>query len=136
MLTTKAPITPSGCIIPSWANDGYCDDINNDEVCEWDGGDCCGENVNTIFCSYCDCLDPTYNMTTSPNISTNSCNYPHWIGDYYCDDINNNEECEWDGGDCCGIDVNINYCTYCECLDPTPTTTSASTTTTNTTCEL
>ena len=24
-----------------------------------------------------------------------------WISDGYCDDINNTEECSWDGGDCC-----------------------------------
>ena len=24
-----------------------------------------------------------------------------WIGDGYCDSSNNNEECDWDGGDCC-----------------------------------
>ena len=25
-----------------------------------------------------------------------------WKGDNHCDHGNNNTECEWDGGDCCG----------------------------------
>ena len=52
--------------------------------------------------------------------TTKVCNEnPNWIGDNYCDDATNNEECEWDGGDCCGSNVNTNYCTICECIDPT-----------------
>ena len=38
--------------------DGYCDDKNNIEECQWDGGDCCGDNVVTSDCSVCACLDP------------------------------------------------------------------------------
>merc|ERR1711923_478211 len=43
-----------------------------------------------------------------------------WIGDYYCDDQNNNAGCQWDGGDCCGNDSDSwdNFCSACECLDP------------------
>ena len=26
--------------------------------CTYDGGDCCGPNVNTQYCSDCSCLDP------------------------------------------------------------------------------
>ena len=25
---------------PSWMGDGYCDGPNNNEACNWDGGDC------------------------------------------------------------------------------------------------
>ena len=46
------------------------------------------------------------------------CGAPHWKGDNWCDDENNNEGCDWDGGDCCGPDVRDKYCTKCECLDP------------------
>ena len=42
---------------------------------------------------------------------------PAWIGDGYCDDENNNEECQWDGDDCCN-GGNENYCDDCGCLDP------------------
>merc|ERR1712146_457582 len=39
-------------------------------------------------------------------------------GDGFCDDANNNCNCDWDAGDCCGFDNKYNYCTYCLCLDP------------------
>ena len=40
------------------------------------------------------------------------------IMDQYCDDINNNLDCSYDGGDCCGCNINTDYCTECQCLDP------------------
>ena len=43
---------------PSWIGDNFCDDINNNEGCQWDGGDCCGDNANTQYCQVCGCLDP------------------------------------------------------------------------------
>ena len=46
------------------------------------------------------------------------CPKPHWINDNWCDDMNNIEACNWDGGDCCGANVNTKYCTDCQCLDP------------------
>ena len=112
-------LLPSGCIIPSWAGDNSCDDINNNEECNWDGGDCCGFNVNTNYCNYCECLDPSFNdllpITIIPYIG---CLFPSWAGDNYCDDENNYEGCDFDGGDCCGDNVNTSYCYDCECLDP------------------
>ena len=42
----------------AWIGDSYCDDANNNEGCQWDGGDCCGNNVNTAWCQVCACLDP------------------------------------------------------------------------------
>ena len=38
-----------------------------------------------------------------------------WIGDGFCDDANNIEECNYDGGDCCGINVQNNFCVNCTC---------------------
>ena len=40
-----------------------------------------------------------------------------WIGDSFCDDINNNVDCNFDGGDCCGAIVNTQYCNECLCLE-------------------
>ena len=37
------------------------------------------------------------------------------IGNGYCDDENNNRECDYDGDDCCGELVNTEHCTFCEC---------------------
>ena len=42
---------------PQWKGDNYCDDENNHPGCEYDGGDCCGDNVNTYYCSACECLE-------------------------------------------------------------------------------
>ena len=51
-----------------------------------------------------------------------------WIGDGFCDDMNNNEDCtivldnvgggadQFDGGDCCGTDAMHNYCIECICF--------------------
>ena len=50
------------CEAPNWQGDGFCDDEINNKECEWDGGDCCGSNVNTQFCSACECLDPNINI--------------------------------------------------------------------------
>ena len=35
----------------------------------------------------------------------------------YCDDWTNSKECNYDGGDCCGLCVNTEYCIECECLE-------------------
>ena len=43
----------------SWNGDGFCDDQNNNEACEFDGGDCCGDNVKTQYCTQCQCLEPS-----------------------------------------------------------------------------
>ena len=44
-------------------------------------------------------------------------NNPSWIGDGYCDDVTNNEGCHFDLGDCCGTNVNTQYCTQCICYE-------------------
>ena len=38
-----------------WVNDGLCDDMNNNEACNYDGGDCCGVNIAKHFCAKCEC---------------------------------------------------------------------------------
>ena len=39
-----------------------------------------------------------------------------WIADGSCDDSNNNQFCEFDGGDCCGANAKMQYCYDCLCL--------------------
>ena len=116
-----------------WIGDGFCDDKTNNEGCQYDGGDCCGPNVNTAYCSDCICCsDPTTCVTTTSQATTtpfgttgsNSCNQG-WIGDGYCDDINNNQYCNFDGGDCCGSNANTDWCTECLCLEDQDTTSSS-----------
>ena len=52
---------PAQCLAtnPEYKGDGYCDDDLNNENCEYDDGDCCLENVNTQFCTDCECKEPT-----------------------------------------------------------------------------
>ena len=38
-----------------------------------------------------------------------------WQNDGQCDDINNNLDCSYDGGDCCGRDAKSQYCFDCSC---------------------
>ena len=33
----------------------FCDDDLNIEECHFDAGDCCGNDVITIFCETCEC---------------------------------------------------------------------------------
>merc|ERR1711962_582983 len=105
--TTKAPTTvaPSGCSKPNYKGDGICDDENNNEGCDFDGGDCCIPNVNKDFCTECKCLEE-------------GCKNLEYKGDGLCDDGNNNKGCDFDGGDCCLTVVNKSFCTRCECLSP------------------
>merc|ERR1712203_384155 len=120
---------PGNCNEP-WINDNYCDDINNNEECEFDGGDCCQENPAEgwdNYCEACECLDAPEPTTQAPTtvgpVNNGTCN-AGWIADSFCDDINNNPECGFDGGDCCDNDGEgwDNYCSLCECLEMPETT--------------
>ena len=52
---TTADPTDQCDFYDDYIGDGFCDDATNNEVCEWDGGDCCGDNVNNLFCNVCRC---------------------------------------------------------------------------------
>ena len=58
-----------GCDDSYKVDDGYCDDENNNPGCNYDGGDCCGANVNTLYFSECLCIDPD-GSTPSPSSTT------------------------------------------------------------------
>ena len=66
-----------------------------------------------FFCNpnsgLCQCIIGDTNHGECPN--------PGWIGDGYCDDITNNQYCNYDGGDCCGAAINTQYCSECQCLN-------------------
>ena len=106
------------CYLDYWKGDNYCDDENNNCGCEWDGGDCCGEEVDTNYCQECECLDPSQQATTTPASCTDTCGDQNRKGNGECDDENNNCGCEWDGGDCCGWLVICTGHEKCDCLDP------------------
>eukprot|EP00903_Cladosiphon_okamuranus_P014053 g13063.t1 len=92
--------------------DGYCDDYNNNELCKYDGGDCCECTCVSGHSSYyggCNsgfaCIDPYADCVDDDDITVeiaeNCGGYVGGIGDGYCNIDNNNELCNYDGGDCC-----------------------------------
>jgi len=60
----------SGCWVPWWKGDGFCDDVNNFASCAFDGGDCCGSNVNKQYCTECKCKQGTTTTTTTAATTT------------------------------------------------------------------
>ena len=80
MLVAKLELSENGC---PGHGDGFCNDITNNQDCNYDGGDCCGPDVNTQYCTECQCL---------------GCAKSGWVGDRFCDDFTNNPECKNDGG--------------------------------------
>merc|ERR1712032_1514863 len=116
----KTTPKPKACGSPKYKGDGNCDDNNNHKGCGYDGGDCCvasvkGGQVKKDFCKACKCIDPK-NKGKKPSKPT--CGSPKYKGDGVCDDNNNNKGCGYDGGDCCGAQVNKKYCKVCKCIDP------------------
>ena len=56
-ISSKLPIiSVEGGGEESWISDDSCDDVNNNQLCNYDGGDCCGANVIKQYCIDCDCL--------------------------------------------------------------------------------
>ena len=45
------------CWSQSNINNGLCDGITNTPICDYDGGDCCGNNVQNGHCTKCECLN-------------------------------------------------------------------------------
>ena len=88
--------------INQYIGDGYCDDIKNNLACTYDGGDCCGSNVNTDYCNVCQCLEGgggSSGGTTTPSGTTACEGINQYIVDGYYDD----------GVDYCGSNVNTEY---------------------------
>ena len=114
----------------SFINDGWCDYVNNNKACAWDGEDFCecmcidGEYYNCGSGGYW-CLDPNSECTDPGLLGYSNCSGAvNFIEDGDCDSVNNNEACGWDGGDCCEctcIDGEFHDCTssefFCKDLD-------------------
>ena len=108
MKQTTFYLTFQGCQSPGPVNNGYCEDHVNNAECNYDGGDCCGPNVQTSKCADCICY-------------SQHCDGPQeLISDGYCNDETNNADCNFDGGDCCGGCVNTDNCLNCVCYAESP----------------
>ncbi|CAM9842057.1 unnamed protein product [Ectocarpus fasciculatus] len=98
----------SVCFDESAVGDGDCDRDNNFAECGYDGGDCCectciSEGEYECGASGYACIDPAAECVNDDDVSfqiASSC-VATTIGDAYCDELNNVEECGYDGGDCC-----------------------------------
>ena len=54
-----------------WIGDGLCDDKTNIEECQYDGNDCCLEEISGRFCELCFChQDGTYHQLTTTTTGT------------------------------------------------------------------
>ena len=96
-----------GCLKPNWHGDGYCDDVTNVEACFFDGGDCCGNDVNTDYCEQCFCYEEFPECVYLFDVKL--------IGNGVCNDETNIDVCNFDGGDCCGSCIDVEHCTECIC---------------------
>ena len=112
-------ISFSECV-PEWYGDKLCDDVNNKEECEFDGGDCCRMCVDDTYCSECTCVEYGYRPPVCHWLEPARCNpafFKMWwaVGDGICDDSNNVEVCSFDGGDCCLSCIKDTWCQDCHC---------------------
>ena len=73
-------------------------------------GSNCGGITNSMICVDTGLIEVMMGLSAecSGNIA--------YLTDGYCDDANNNKECQWDLGDCCEPNANMDFCTSCECL--------------------
>ena len=90
---------------------GYCNDETNNVYCFYDGGDCCGACINEEMCSECICYSGSPVSNSTQNATQNA-----KVGNGFCNDEYNNDECNYDDGDCCGPCINSAYCTECACI--------------------
>jgi hypothetical protein len=61
--------TAKQCPEPSEQGDGFCEDSLNIDVCDFDGGDCCLEIIDSHFCTECLCKSHQH-PTVPPTIDT------------------------------------------------------------------
>ncbi|CAM9527606.1 unnamed protein product, partial [Ectocarpus sp. 13 AM-2016] len=108
--TTTATNTGTSfvCFDESAVGDGDCDRDNNFAECGYDGGDCCectcvSEGEYDCGAGGFACIDPAAECVNDDDVTfqiASTC-VADMIGDAYCDEPNNVEECGYDGGDCC-----------------------------------
>ena len=115
--------------------DFKCHDFLNHPDCLYDMGDCCELDVaedEGDTCYSCHCYADSkssgewfYHKTNFPyklqilfyqGYAVGVCGgSPQFIADGFCDDENNNQNCFFDGGDCC-FNVATVFCSECKCF--------------------
>ena len=52
--------------VPHLIGNGFCQDSLNNAGCGFDGGDCCGPDVKTAYCTECECLGENITSKAAP----------------------------------------------------------------------
>ena len=92
--------------IPPMVGDGICNDETNHQDCNYDGGDCCLSSSNLNECSECICY---HKETCVAGF------LPSSVGDGFCNYETNNNQCYYDGLDCCVFPDDTTFCSNCSC---------------------
>ena len=86
--------------------DSACDDVCNNVLNDFDGGDCCLPVVH--YCSFCKChADNLFHAVSICPIS--------FRGDGQCEDACNLPQYDYDYDDCCLEQIHAGYCIECTC---------------------
>ena len=97
----------TGCEYVSIVGDDICDDQANTKACAYDFGDCCKlENMLFSSCQDCFCFKKYTFVDKYCNTSQTELSYAdiiafHEMGDGFCHLTYNNENYDFDLGDCC-----------------------------------
>ena len=99
----------SDCQYSTLIKNGICNDESNNEDCNYDGGDCCGVCITKDHCSECACIGGSPDIHASDGLAN------VLVGNGFCNDETNKEDCDYDGGDCCASNIQKDYCSECSC---------------------
>ncbi|XP_069829526.1 N-acetylglucosamine-1-phosphotransferase subunits alpha/beta [Dendropsophus ebraccatus] len=103
-LTWPVPNCAEGCP-GSWIKDGYCDKACNNSACDWDGGDCLGNNAAGRFAPV-NAGGGLHGQAWQSGIGISGISYCNqgcansWLADKFCDQACNVLSCGFDAGDC------------------------------------
>ncbi|XP_038612406.1 N-acetylglucosamine-1-phosphotransferase subunits alpha/beta isoform X1 [Tachyglossus aculeatus] len=105
-LTWPVPNCAEGCP-GSWIKDGYCDKACNNSACDWDGGDCIGNNGGSRYGAGGGGTGGVGNGQpwqfgvgiTGVSYCNQGC-ANSWLADKFCDQACNVLSCGFDAGDC------------------------------------
>ncbi|KAM3926344.1 N-acetylglucosamine-1-phosphotransferase subunits alpha/beta [Leptodactylus fuscus] len=104
-LTWPVPNCAEGCP-GSWIKDGYCDKACNNSACDWDGGDCLGNNAAGRFAPAMAGAGLLNGQNWQPGVGISGISYCNqgcansWLADKFCDQACNVLGCGFDAGDC------------------------------------
>ena len=89
----------SDCQYSTLIKNGICNDESNNEDCNYDGGDCCGVCITKDHCSEGACIGGSPDIHASDGLAN------VLVGNGFCNDETNKEDCDYDGGDCCASNI-------------------------------